>query len=74
MTEVTVKALSEEIGTPVERLVEQLADAGMKKADTDIVTEDEKQQLLSHLKKSTAIRRANLNQHDLRCNVRLAAR
>ncbi|MGR5118618.1 translation initiation factor IF-2 [Vibrio astriarenae] len=51
MTEVTVKALSEEIGTPVERLVEQLADAGMKKADTDIVTEDEKQQLLSHLKK-----------------------
>ncbi|MGR5543363.1 IF-2-associated domain-containing protein, partial [Vibrio campbellii] len=25
--------------------------AGMKKADTDIVTEDEKQQLLSHLKK-----------------------
>ncbi|MDR9828385.1 translation initiation factor IF-2 [Vibrio sp. FNV 38] len=51
MTEVTVKALSEEIGTPVERLVEQLADAGMKKADTDIVTEDEKHQLLSHLKK-----------------------
>lgn len=30
MTELTVKALSEEIGTPVEHLVEQLADAGMK--------------------------------------------
>ncbi|MGL6258390.1 translation initiation factor IF-2 [Vibrio sp. WXL210] len=51
MTEVTVKALSEEIGTPVERLVEQLADAGMKKTDTDTVSEDEKQQLLTHLKR-----------------------
>ncbi|MFV0576233.1 MAG: translation initiation factor IF-2 [Vibrio sp.] len=51
MTELTVKALSEEIGTPVDRLVEQLADAGMKKASTDSVTDAEKQQLLAHLKK-----------------------
>ncbi|OEF25842.1 translation initiation factor IF-2 [Vibrio rumoiensis] len=51
MTELTVKALSEEIGTPVERLVEQLADAGMKKASTDNVTDAEKQQLLTYLKK-----------------------
>ncbi|WP_417883817.1 translation initiation factor IF-2 [Vibrio rumoiensis] len=51
MTELTVKALSEEIGTPVEHLVEQLADAGMKKTSTDSVTDAEKQQLLAHLKK-----------------------
>ncbi|MEH0665260.1 translation initiation factor IF-2 [Vibrio scophthalmi] len=52
MTQITVKALSEEIGTPVDRLLEQLADAGMKKASTDQVTEDEKQKLLTHLKKA----------------------
>ncbi|NVC93830.1 translation initiation factor IF-2 [Vibrio natriegens] len=39
------------IGTPVDRLIEQLADAGIKKASSDNVTDEEKQQLLSHLKK-----------------------
>lgn len=51
MTQTTVKALSEEIGTPVDRLIEQLADAGMKKAGSDKVSDEEKQQLLTHLKK-----------------------
>ncbi|NIY83562.1 translation initiation factor IF-2 [Vibrio hepatarius] len=51
MTQITVKALSEEIGTPVDRLLEQLADAGMKKASGDQVSDDEKQKLLTHLKK-----------------------
>ncbi|WP_159654994.1 translation initiation factor IF-2 [Vibrio atypicus] len=51
MTQITVKALSEEIGTPVDRLIEQLADAGMKKASSDQVSDDEKQKLLTHLKK-----------------------
>ncbi|NOI81904.1 translation initiation factor IF-2 [Vibrio tubiashii] len=51
MTQITVKALSEEIGTPVDRLIEQLADAGMKKASSDQVTDEEKQKLLTHLKK-----------------------
>ncbi|MCL9781095.1 translation initiation factor IF-2 [Vibrio sp. S4M6] len=51
MTELTVKTLSDEIGTPVDRLLEQLADAGMNKSSADNVTEDEKQQLLAHLKK-----------------------
>ncbi|WGV99823.1 translation initiation factor IF-2 [Vibrio sp. YMD68] len=51
MTQLTVKALSEEIGTPVDRLVEQLADAGMKKASGDQVSDEEKQKLLVHLKK-----------------------
>ncbi|MCJ2375828.1 translation initiation factor IF-2 [Vibrio sp. ZSDZ34] len=51
MTKLTVKALSEEIGTPVERLIEQLADAGLKKSQSDQVSDDEKQTLLTHLKK-----------------------
>lgn len=51
MTELTVKKLSEDIGTPVERLIEQLADAGIKKSSTDAVTDAEKQTLLTHLKK-----------------------
>ncbi|BCN24962.1 MULTISPECIES: translation initiation factor IF-2 [Vibrio] len=51
MTQLTVKALSDEIGTPVDRLIEQLADAGMNKASSDNVTDEEKQKLLSHLKK-----------------------
>ncbi len=51
MTQLTVKALSEEIGTPVDRLIEQLADAGMTKTGSDSVTEDEKQKLLTHLRK-----------------------
>ncbi|CAK2618928.1 translation initiation factor IF-2 [Vibrio crassostreae] len=51
MTQLTVKALSEEIGTPVDRLIEQLSDAGMKKSGSDQVTDSEKQTLLTHLKK-----------------------
>ncbi|MGD8232256.1 translation initiation factor IF-2 [Vibrio sp. TRT 1302] len=51
MTQITVKALSEEIGTPVDRLIEQLADAGMNKASSDQVSDEEKQKLLTHLKK-----------------------
>lgn len=52
MTKLTVKALGEEIGTPVDRLVQQFADAGITKKDGDSVSENEKQALLTHLKKS----------------------
>ncbi|KFA99159.1 MULTISPECIES: translation initiation factor IF-2 [Vibrio] len=51
MTKLTVKALSEEIGTPVDRLIEQLADAGLNKSESDQVNDEEKQTLLTHLKK-----------------------
>ncbi|MDV7106117.1 translation initiation factor IF-2 [Vibrio sp. TH_r3] len=51
MTQLTVKALSEEIGTPVDRLLEQLADAGMSKTSNDNVTDEEKSNLLTYLKK-----------------------
>ncbi len=51
MSEVTVKALAEEVKTPVERLLQQLSDAGISKNAEDVVNQDEKQTLLSHLKK-----------------------
>ncbi|USD64774.1 translation initiation factor IF-2 [Vibrio sp. SCSIO 43136] len=51
MTKLTVQALGEEIGTPTDRLIEQLADAGMKKGSSDFVSDEEKQVLLTHLKK-----------------------
>ncbi|GLX83558.1 translation initiation factor IF-2 [Thalassotalea eurytherma] len=51
MAEVTVEQLAKEIGTPADRLVTQLADAGISKSITDSVTEHEKETLLEHLKK-----------------------
>jgi translation initiation factor IF-2 len=51
MAEVKVEQLANEIGTPADRLVSQLADAGITKTVTDSVTEQEKEALLEHLKK-----------------------
>ncbi|HEY0211906.1 translation initiation factor IF-2 [Acerihabitans sp.] len=49
MTDVTVKSLAAEIQTPVDRLVQQFADAGIDKTEADSVTQHEKQTLLAHL-------------------------
>ncbi len=49
MTDVTVKSLAAEIQTPVDRLVQQFADAGILKSENDAVTQQEKETLLSHL-------------------------
>ncbi|MEL4012982.1 translation initiation factor IF-2 [Dryocola clanedunensis] len=49
MTDVTVKALAEEIQTSVDRLVQQFADAGIPKSAEDSVSAQEKQTLLTHL-------------------------
>ena len=51
MAEVKIEQLANEIGTPVDRLVSQLADAGITKSASDSVTEQEKETLLEHLKK-----------------------
>ncbi len=51
MADVTVEQLAKEIGTPVERLVSQLADTGVQKSATDSVSQEEKETLLDHLKK-----------------------
>jgi len=49
MSELTVKSLADEIGAPVERVIEQLADAGFKKSQNDNVSLEEKQALLESL-------------------------
>lgn len=53
MAEVTVTQLATVVGVPVERLLQQLGEAGLEisKAD-DLVSEDQKRQLLSYLKES----------------------
>ncbi|MDT7525185.1 MULTISPECIES: translation initiation factor IF-2 [Idiomarinaceae] len=52
MEEVTLDKLAKDVGTTVDRLVQQFAEAGMKKQPGDAVTEDEKQALLTHLNKA----------------------
>ena len=53
MAEVTVRQFAEVVGTPVERLLTQLADAGIQITDPDIaISDDQKLQLLTHLRNS----------------------
>jgi translation initiation factor IF-2 len=52
MSNKTVRELAEVVGIPLERLLEQLAEAGLKaNAPDDIVDEEEKTKLLAHLRK-----------------------
>ena len=53
MSEVTVNQLASTVGIPVERLLAQLKEAGIAAADGDAtLTEQEKRQLLSYLRRS----------------------
>ncbi|EAR59760.1 translation initiation factor IF-2 [Neptuniibacter caesariensis] len=53
MAEVTVKQLAEMVGVSVERLLEQMQEAGISgKNETAEVSETERQSLLNHLKRS----------------------
>ena len=53
MSEVTVKQLAETVGASEERLLRQMKDAGLPHTAVDeAVSEEEKQQLLVHLKRS----------------------
>lgn len=53
MSEVTVQQLAETVGVPVDRLLSQMRDAGLPHAAIqDSVSEEQKQTLLLHLKKS----------------------
>jgi len=53
MSEVTVKQLAAMVGTPVERLLSQLKDAGISVTGEDAsISEKEKMQLLAHLRRS----------------------
>jgi translation initiation factor IF-2 len=51
MTQVTVKELAKTVDTPVERLLQQMREAGLPHtAAEQVVTDNEKQALLTHLK------------------------
>jgi len=53
MAEVTVKQLAQVVGTPVEKLLVQLKDAGVEKSgEGDMISDAEKLVLLSHLRES----------------------
>jgi translation initiation factor IF-2 len=52
MSEKTVRQLAEVVKIPLERLLEQLKEAGLSaSAPDDVINEDEKMQLLAHLRK-----------------------
>ncbi|ARD23430.1 translation initiation factor IF-2 [Shewanella japonica] len=51
MADTSIDKLATEVGKNVDRLIEQFAEAGIKKTKTDSVSETEKQTLLDHLKK-----------------------
>jgi translation initiation factor IF-2 len=53
MAEVTVKQLAADVGAPVDRLLKQIVEAGLKaRSENDAVSSDEKQQLLAYLRKN----------------------
>jgi translation initiation factor IF-2 len=53
MSEGTVNQLATDVGIPVDRLLKQLSDAGIaKQSAEDVITEQEKMDLLNHLRRS----------------------
>lgn len=53
MADVTVEQLAAVVGAPVERLLQQMKDAGLTKSSVkESVSDAEKQQLLAHLKQA----------------------
>jgi translation initiation factor IF-2 len=53
MSEVTVKQLADTVGTPVDRLLKQMQEAGLShSSDEELVSDEEKQALLAFLKAS----------------------
>ncbi len=53
MAEVTVKQLAEVVGTPIDKLLVQLSEAGVTKAaESDTISDDEKRLLLTHLRRA----------------------
>ncbi len=61
MAEVTVKQLADTVGTPVDKLLEQLKDAGVdKSAAEDTIADSEKSQLLTFLRQSHGVEKKTL--------------
>ena len=67
MAEVTVKQLAADVGAPVDRLLKQIVEAGLKaRSENDAVTSDEKQQLLAYLRKTHGDAQAEPNKITLK--------
>lgn len=67
MSQTTVKQLAQVVGIPAERLLAQMADAGVsKQSENDVVTDQEKQVLLSHIRAGTTRVSAEPSQVTLR--------
>src|SRR5690554_6475290 len=67
MAEVTVKQLAADVGAPVDRLLKQIVEAGLKaRSENDAVTSDEKQQLLTYLRKTHGEAQAEPNKITLK--------
>ncbi|KFX71837.1 translation initiation factor IF-2 [Pseudomonas taeanensis MS-3] len=59
MSQVTVKELAQVVDTPVERLLQQMREAGLPHSSAEqVVTDNEKQALLAHLKSSHGDKKA----------------
>ena len=67
MADVTVKQLAADVGAPVDRLLKQIVEAGLKaRSENDAVTSDEKQQLLTYLRKTHGEAQAEPNKITLK--------
>ncbi len=61
MTDVTVKQLADVVGTPVERLLEQIKDAGLAADNADApISDEDKMQLLSYLRTQHGKRKSSV--------------
>ncbi|NVJ59663.1 MAG: translation initiation factor IF-2 [Gammaproteobacteria bacterium] len=60
MSDITVAKLAETVGTPVEKLLEQMKSAGLELSKSDdVVSDEQKQTLLAYLKKSHGATKSN---------------
>ena len=65
MAEVTVKQLADVVGTPVERLLEQIKDAGLAADSADArISDEDKMQLLSYLRSQHGKRKPSIATSD----------
>ena len=63
MTQVTVQQLAEVVGTPVDKLLEQLNDAGLSFSQPEqVISDSEKLQLLEHLRQSRGSKLGSANE------------
>ncbi|MGP1932146.1 MAG: translation initiation factor IF-2 associated domain-containing protein, partial [Arsenophonus sp. ET-DL12-MAG3] len=70
MEDETVKSLAAEIQTSVERLIQQFADAGIKKTENDAVTQNEKKNLLTYLNREDG----NIHNHSIQLTLQRKTR